>query len=407
MPGSHVFIVARVSTPCGVVNVSPTPTSLQAYVMLPLNITTASYNGGKTGTFYDALLPINPTTCGKSDLRLIEWKADASGTYAIGDAVFTVDATASKPKAIPFYLASDNYYQILGHCKGYCNREAEFAAKYWPLLTAHGVTPMKARVIQPPISNGKLDLDSGGAISFRNVVLTNSPGLVEFPVALRGNSTASKTAYYQAMEATILAEGLKGRAWSYVWDEPAAAEIPSVIAELTLIRANAPSLKTMVTTIRDGHIPDSLIDIYSPVINWLVDGIRPSPSDYAGKDLWPYASCMGSCGDNRASNLNAPKVSGPDTKLPDFLIDRPASNILDFFKMARGWNAQGTLYYESTEGYRIARNVDLFTDTFNFGGNGDGLLLYPGRPGEFGINDHTPLPSVRLKLIRWALENGN
>ena len=67
--------------------------------------------------------------------------------------------------------------------------------------------------------------------------------------------------------------------------------------------------------------------------------------------------------------------------------------------------ADGGLYYHAVEGYRLSPNgVYLLEDPWNFGGNGDGLLLYPGRPGEFGLTEHQPLPSLRLKLIRYAIE---
>ncbi len=63
------------------------------------------------------------------------------------------------------------------------------------------------------------------------------------------------------------------------------------------------------------------------------------------------------------------------------------------------------MYYHAVEGHALYRKgIDVLTDPWNFGGNGDGVLTYPGRPGEYGLSAHTALPSFRLKLIGQAIE---
>lgn len=39
------------------------------------------------------------------------------------------------------------------------------------------------------------------------------------------------------------------------------------------------------------------------------------------------------------------------------------------------------------------------------GGNGEGTLFYPGRPDKIGGNDHIPVSSLRLTLIREGNED--
>ena len=39
------------------------------------------------------------------------------------------------------------------------------------------------------------------------------------------------------------------------------------------------------------------------------------------------------------------------------------------------------------------------------GGNGEGTLFYPGRPDKIGGNDHIPISSLRLTLIREGNED--
>jgi|APSaa5957512493_1039668.scaffolds.fasta_scaffold231642_1 hypothetical protein len=117
---------------------------------------------------------------------------------------------------------------------------------------------------------------------------------------------------------------------------------------------------------------------------------------------------MGSCGPNRAYKNDIDRKAGPEVGRPDFLIDRPAGLILDYFKSLSNSKTQGGLYYHATEGHALYRKgIDVITDPWNFGGNGDGVLVYPGRPGEFGLKEHTALPSFRLKLIRHAQEYYN
>ena len=177
-----------------------------------------------------------------------------------------------------------------------------------------------------------------------------------------------------------------------------------LVEDLKLYKLFAPSVKVMVTVDYDDRLAE-VVDIFAPVFNNLTSPKRPSKEAYGNKELWSYASCMGSCGPNLKSNLTAKREPGPHTSKPDFLIDRPAEMLFEFFRALEGMQADGALYYEASEGYPLSRmGIDLIRDPWNFGGNGDGLLLYPGRPGEFGLTEHQPLQSLRLKLIRHAIE---
>ncbi|TMK75690.1 MAG: DUF4091 domain-containing protein [Actinobacteria bacterium] len=40
-----------------------------------------------------------------------------------------------------------------------------------------------------------------------------------------------------------------------------------------------------------------------------------------------------------------------------------------------------------------------WTDQYDFGGNGDGTLFYPGTPARIGGKHHIPIDSIRLKRI--------
>ena len=62
---------------------------------------------------------------------------------------------------------------------------------------------------------------------------------------------------------------------------------------------------------------------------------------------------------------------------------------------------EGELYYDMLQAWR----GDPWRDVRAFAGNGDGTLLYPGRPAELGGTRPFPGESIRLKLVRDGLED--
>ena len=48
---------------------------------------------------------------------------------------------------------------------------------------------------------------------------------------------------------------------------------------------------------------------------------------------------------------------------------------------------------------------DPWSEVRAFAGNGDGTLLYPGRPDALGGTHPFPVESIRLKIVRDALED--
>ena len=64
------------------------------------------------------------------------------------------------------------------------------------------------------------------------------------------------------------------------------------------------------------------------------------------------------------------------------------------------YGVSGVLYYM----------IDLhlpsaWTNVYDFGGNGDGTLLYPGKPSVIGGVTDIPVASIRLKMIRDGFED--
>lgn len=404
--GEWVFVIIRMPKN-GCVDIRSNLDGIAFRQMLPITIEVPSGDGGKTGSFHEIITPRNAETCQRSRYVLAEWRLSEERRveFSIDGSELRVDLAveATSRTGHPFFVGMGNANLIRGHCPiAYCPREGELGRAYAELFMAHGMQPMQNWAALPPIRDGLLDLDDGrgSGRSFRQLVMASAiSGFVGFPRARR---YPDQVAYLAALERTVRREGLVGRAWVYAADEP--GDLVALADELKLYRRHAPSIHVMVTTDRRPEL-DSLIDVYAPVFNRLLGDGGPDPEAYTGKMLWTYASCMGSCGPNRAAHPTTNKVPGPDTGLPDFLIDRPAKRMFAFFEAAVAHGIGAGLYYEATEGYRlIPMGIDIMTDTWNFGGNGDGLLVFPGSPGRYGLERDQPLASFRMKLIRHALQ---
>jgi hypothetical protein len=61
------------------------------------------------------------------------------------------------------------------------------------------------------------------------------------------------------------------------------------------------------------------------------------------------------------------------------------------------------VHYNMTYTYNDGN--DPWLDQFAFGTNGDGTLLYPGRPDIPGIDRHRGIASLRMKILRDGLED--
>jgi hypothetical protein len=183
-----------------------------------------------------------------------------------------------------------------------------------------------------------------------------------------------------------------------------------VATKLANWKARAPSVRRMLTTsirYRDTRAGSStfgkIIDlppavladtqIFTPVAEalcvetWKGSGdFYPCADAYkaAGKELWGYVS-----------NMSHGAEGGSATGAPDLVIDRSAVEPFGFFLMALKYDMTGLLYYNSIEGWQNA-SVDLVANPYIFGGNGDGLLLYPDKVGKKAE------ASIRLKLLREA-----
>jgi hypothetical protein len=190
----------------------------------------------------------------------------------------------------------------------------------------------------------------------------------------------------------------------------------------------------MTGTIHDydyglAHYPATASQITRVVAN--VTGIDPAnypgggdDSGHAGNDLAAYSSFLSSK-KHRLWMYVACSSSGCGQPFdgaayyrgwPSYVIDQQPSEA-----RAMGWQlfifgSVGDYYYDMTNvlnaitrtGCSTATSPNcLYQGLYNFGGNGDGTLFYPGLPAQIGGATGTdiPLESIRLKQIRDGRED--
>src|ERR1700748_2195313 len=114
--------------------------------------------------------------------------------------------------------------------------------------------------------------------------------------------------------------------------------------------------------------------------------------------MWWYQSCM-SFG---CSGVSSSMDSSGETGWPTMAIDADATRNRAMEWMSFAYNIQGELYYETTQAYFSG---DPWTNEYNFGGNGDGTLFYPGTTAKIGGQTEIPVESLRLKMVRDGMED--
>jgi uncharacterized protein (TIGR03382 family) len=177
-----------------------------------------------------------------------------------------------------------------------------------------------------------------------------------------------------------------------------------------------PEFRTLVTTTvwdAEAHGVLDGIDILVPVVNWIDD--RPGTADagdqrprYDGflasapdKELWLYQSCMShGCG-GTVDIGNPSEADRSHTGWPSYMIDASAVRNRAMEWLSFLYDATGELYWETAFAY----TKDAWRSQFDFSGNGDGTLFYPGTPARIGGQTHIPVASIRLKMIREGMED--
>jgi len=217
---------------------------------------------------------------------------------------------------------------------------------------------------------------------------------------------ADLTALLRAWREHFEAKGWADALWLYTLDEPKPQDLPELARRARIARAAG--VRVFVTSVPQKPLA-GLVDAWAPNVFFFEGhdaddflGVRRAgPGAWSGRPFW-YSSCMShGCDDLPAEGRVRAEMIRTFRGWAGYEIDRPGASV-----RALGWlgfreGVAGELYYAALENW----TADPWNDVRAFAGNGDGLLLYPGLPARLGGEHAFPVESIRLKLMRDAIED--
>ena len=241
---------------------------------------------------------------------------------------------------------------------------------------------------------------------------------------------AAVTAYWRAAASHARVHGWLSRAFDYTCDEPGATPSKFAVCEVraAALHSADPALRSLITAevgdprLAHGNL-SAQIDVWVPLINyvdssnsscpwyppWAKGDQRPAYNTVVteGKTLLSYQSCMS---DSCTAGCHSSDTCEGGGTWPSYMIDVKAT-----FNRVMSWanykyDIGGELYWGVNAADAIYFNGSApggssWQQQLVAGGNGDGSLTYPGRPGEIGGASFVPVASLRLKHVRDGLED--
>lgn len=412
------------------------PVQLKWYLGRTINLKNPSFEGALPGSYVDALVPLDQSLdCRHPDLQNARWLfADLSvgdGASAgrrsleivsrmqprqglINSEVQPQRWTVSlrilpvrlhEPWALPLSAEFTPYFASLAHFGRSDSREGELTRKYVRAMIEHRILPLKAWIRHPFKKATEqsdreflLTRDPTPQMSFSNTVVSELPWWAEIDVPRIDSADPEERHKYWSRwqeffdspspdpNEALFQQRISQRPFVYLWDEPQREDYQTLRDVSESLRLGAPAISALVTIYPWPSLLDS-IQIFSPLLQTLER--EGPPALTPGHQLWSYVSCMShGCGSEHSSGE------------PDFVIERNAAYIRVWPWMAEHYNLQRILYYSVNNGWRKSLSVDPWDNLWDFSGNGDGTLFYPGRKGRFGLTTDTAIPSLRMKLWR-------
>ncbi len=215
--------------------------------------------------------------------------------------------------------------------------------------------------------------------------------------------------FYGGVAAHMREMGWLSRMFYYLSGEPLRIEYPAVREEGLRIKRIDPGIRNLVAEPGAPEL-EGAVDIWCPDIPYIGDSLplmpiaarwpykffadfqfNPSPSWYRdrealGEEAWIY-TCM----------------SALFLDYPNLFIDSGASYSRIIPWLAFRWGFTGLLYWHTV--YSYGKPEDPWTNQYQVMANGEGNLLYPGFPELPDIKGHSPVPSLRLYLLRDGMED--
>lgn len=405
-----------------------------------IDVKTPSNGQGRTGPWPDALVPVeapghDPKLPTVFYVEVCAPEQQAPGRYRGELLVGTGGAKARpvpftaevQPFALPATSSLPNSFGVsmysIARGHGVAPESAEARAllrDYGRALLEHRVSAHGMSMTPPPVhfENGRAVLD------WREYDAEMAPFLDGslLPSGARFTSTdvrdttqattdAEKTAYYRAFAEHFREKGWPTQLFFYAKDEPKPEDVPIVEAQSTRVRA-AGGIPVLVTSPLDDALNKSA-DILTPTLNCFYP--RPGPQTCKSvvetsalrkrladdTRVWWYQSCNshgcngGPSGDKAMDKAYSGWAS--------YMVDHPAPLNRAMGVLAFASGVDGELYFDTVFAYNTKK--DPWKDVFEFGGNGDGTLFYPGTPARVGPSGHQPILTLRLKHLRDGLED--
>ena len=423
------------------------------YELKAINLRHASFPGSPTGEYYDPLIPLNNSKkikisgtqwfWGEIEIPVGTKPARYKTTLQFGRSAIPFNLRVwkmtmpSKP-TLPMYGEISPIDVQLGHYGRYNDYKLSaldmpLYKKYIDELKKHRAYSLRsydyAFLSNPVQHNGKKILDvfntPDQTTSYQSIFINNIPNGVYYDFATpkygRGGYFSDMKdlkrfkGYYQAMQNSVEALNLSNNfPITFMWDEPfmnawqwkKSSEYWQVMNKVQTfaqtIKSWAPSVKVVVTAPCYSDLYGS-VDIVASAPNYIQvgqnkgDGIREGTIadcqklQNKGVESWWYVSCMShGCSEGDVADST-----------PDMIIERRSTFIRSIAWMQYKYKFTGFYYFNFASAYKGAEfGSDPWEDFYNFTGNGDGTLVYPGRPGERGLVADQPILSIRLKQWR-------
>ncbi|MGI6419860.1 MAG: glycoside hydrolase domain-containing protein [Thermoguttaceae bacterium] len=318
-----------------------------------------------------------------------------SGTIVVTADGSPLSTVPVKVRVLPFTLPDEiamrsNFGGLGGGLARQLGMDAgskEFAAvedQYIDMLLAHRAIPSSLGNIWPKWTpEGGID-DSSSGERLRAMVEDRHVNALCVPFAYRTEPEKCR-AYLGAMAAYLRNKGWLDLAYIYLEDEPNDAEqYETVRKQGALIRDSG--IKRMCTEQTVTSNPEwgtlyGAVDIWCPL--WcLYDETTARQRQKLGEEIWTYTALCQGRGD-----------------APFWQIDFAPVHFRAPFWTSWHYGVKGFLYWSSI--YQAPGKDPWVAPHFRDQYWGEGMLLYPGK--NAGLSG--PAPSIRLKLIREALED--
>ena len=219
-------------------------------------------------------------------------------------------------------------------------------------------------------------------------------------------SEADQLALFSAWREHFAARGWADDLWLYTLDEPKPPDLAELARRARIARTAG--VRVFVTSVPQSSL-EGLVEAWAPNLSFFEGrgaghflGLRRAgPGGWSGRPFW-YASCMShGCEELPTSGPVRAQMLRTFGGWPGYEIDRPGAAVRALGWLAYRAGVAGELYYAALENW----SADPWKDVRAHAGNGDGILLYPGLPPRLGGEHPFPVESIRLKLLRDAIED--